>query len=80
MSEDKESDGVYERWLKGGLEWHINKGIIVTRVITYCNVYHCYKTLRDKDPGLTYLRAVEQTAELMNTSTDTVKRAVAELV
>lgn len=72
-------DSVYEKWKAGELEWHIDQGIIRTAVITYCNIYDTYKRLREEHK-LTYLEAVDMTAEKMNTSPDTVRRAIAEVM
>lgn len=66
---------VYDAWKAGELEWSINQGIIKTAIITYCNIYDTYKRAREEQ-GMSYLQAVEFTANEMNTSTDTVKRAV----
>lgn len=69
---------IYEAWKAGHLEWAINQGIIRTSVITYCKLYDTYK--RHRDAGLNYLQAVEKAADEMSTSTDTVRRAIAEVI
>ena len=67
---------VFEAWKAGELEWCINQGIIKTGIITYCNIYDTFRRHREEQ-GMSYLQAVEYTANEMSTSTDTVKRAVA---
>lgn len=72
---------VFEAWKSGQpvtLEWCINRGIIRTSVITYCNIFDTYKRVREQE-GLGYMQGVIRTAELMNTSPETVKRAIAEM-
>lgn len=69
---------VYQAWKAGALDWAIDRGIIRTAVITYCNLFDTYTRLRETE-GLSYTQAVQKTSELMNTSPETVKRAVAEM-
>lgn len=68
---------IYQDWKAGALDRDINRGIIRTAIITYCNIYDVYK--RHRDTGITYLAAVEITAEEMSTSPETVRRAIAEV-
>lgn len=72
------ADSVFSRWKAGELDWHIEQGIIRTSVITYCKVFDRYTSYREA--GLTYLQGIARTSEDMNTSPETVKRAIAELV
>lgn len=73
----KPFDSIHAKWKAGELEWHIDRGIIRTAVITYCNLYSEY--IKHRGAGKNYIEAVELTAEIMNTSSDTVKRAIAEV-
>lgn len=79
MSISQPYNSVYEKWKAGALEWDIDRGIIRTAVVTYCQIYDEYIKHRAV-PGTTYLQAVETTAEIMNTSPETVKRAIAEVI
>jgi hypothetical protein len=78
MAEAGTNGSIYAAWKSGRLDWEIDRGIIRTAVITYCNVFDTYKKQRD-EAGLGYTQAIARTAELMNTSPETVKRAIAEV-
>lgn len=75
---DTQTDSLYLRWKRGDMEWYINQGAIKPTIVTYCNIYDCYKPKREA--GMSYMQAVESTAEEMNTSPDTVKRAIAAVM
>lgn len=69
---------IYQLWKSGELDRFIKLDIIRSSVPRYCEIYDEY--LKQRAVGLNYIQAVEATAERMSTSTDTVKRAIAEVM
>jgi len=79
MSEQNQS--IYDKWKNRDLvtiEWCIDRGIVRSAIVTYCELYDEFK--RQREAGLNYIQAVESTADKMNTTPGTVKRAVAEMM
>jgi hypothetical protein len=69
---------IYNLWKSGALDLNIKLGIIREAIPKYCLIYEEY--LKQRATGLNYIQAVEKTSEIMNTSSDTVKRAIAEVM
>ena len=66
----------YEKWKSGEMDWFIRQGLIRNAVVTYCRMYDEY--LSQRKLGLNFMEAVESSAEIMNTSPDTIRRAITE--
>lgn len=69
---------IYSLWKSGSLDLMIKLGIVRTSVIEYCKIYDEYVQLRAK--GHNYTEAVELTAEKLNATDHTVKRAIAQVM
>lgn len=69
---------IYSLWKSGGIDLPLKLGIIKTSVPKYCEIYEAY--LKERQEGKNYMTAVEATADKMCTSSDTVKRAIAEVM
>lgn len=69
---------VYELWKSGELQPLIERGIIKSSIIYYCNVFQVYQSFRDE--GLNYTEAVYQTSIKIPTSVETVKRAISAVI
>ena len=69
---------IYQAWKAGELERADNMGVLKPHIVPYCRIYEEYVLQRKN--GLNFMAAVEVTAEKMNTSPDTVRRAVGTVV
>jgi hypothetical protein len=64
-------------WIAGRLDMALKHGIIKSKIVAYLPIYQDY--LREREVGHNYTKACEITAERMNTTVTTVKRAIAEV-
>lgn len=69
---------IYECWKAGELDRFESMGILKNHIVFYCRIYEEYYIHRKA--GCNFMTAVEATAEKMNTSPDTVRRAVGTVV
>jgi hypothetical protein len=69
---------IYQLWKAGELDRDEQLGILKNHIIPYCKIYDEY--LKQRARGMNFIAACEQTAEVMNTSSDTVRRAVGTVV
>ena len=66
---------IYEHWQKGDWESAKQKEVLLPSIIPYCEINRAF--ILAKNAGNGYEAAIEVTAELMNVSSRTVKRAIA---
>lgn len=69
---------IYQLWKSGELDKFVRLGIIRSTIPRYCEMYDHY--IKQREKGMNYLEAVEDTAEKLNVSDETVKKAIAEVV
>jgi hypothetical protein len=66
---------IYEHWQKGHWEAANEKGVLKGNIILYCEINRAFTISRNA--GNKYDDAIEYTADAMNVSCRTVKRAIA---
>lgn len=78
MSSESPSQPIYNLYKSGELTKLHKLGVLKPSILLYCKLYEKY--LQHRSSGKNYLEACEATADEMNTSADTVRRAVGSVV